>query len=129
MTNRLLLVDDVAFDVDLTCRVLRSCGIEHEIVRAFDGEEALALLQRDPDFDLILLDLKLPKLNGFELMECLLAQAPSLEIPIIVLSGSNLDTDRTRADALGAADYVVKAMYFAEYRRNLQAALARFAAC
>ena len=129
MTNRLLLVDDVAFDVDLTCRVLRSCGIEHHIVRAYDGEEALALLQYDLDFDLILLDLKLPKLDGFEVMECLFAQVPRPEVPVIVLSASTLDTDRSRADALGAADYVVKAMYFAEYRRNLQAALARFAGC
>ncbi|MCD2516098.1 response regulator [Massilia sp. G4R7] len=127
MTKDILLVDDLLLDVMLTRRALDDCTIPHRIVVACDGEEAwqLAGAQR---FDLILLDLKMPRVDGFELLGRLREHA-GRRVPAIVLSGSNLAADRSRADALGAIEYVHKALDYTEFRDGLKAALGRHGFC
>lgn len=66
MVKKALIVDDIPLDVELTRRVLRNCGADHDIVVASDGEEALRELSRAHDFDIVLRDLTLPKVDGFE---------------------------------------------------------------
>lgn len=78
------------------------------IASATDGESALKMAQRlNPN--LILLDLLLPKLNGFEVLKNIKANPALKEIPVIVLSNLGDDSDIERAKTLGAADYFVKA--------------------
>ena len=78
-------------------------------------------------FDLLLLDIKMPRVDGLELLEKL-RERPR-KVPAIVLSGSDLMADRERARALGAIDYVHKAMDYAEFRDSLKAALSRHGFC
>jgi len=94
---------------------------------AGDGEEAGQLAGKRR-FDLLLLDLKMPRVDGFELLERLRERAAS-RLPVIVLSGSSLMADRARADALGAIEYVHKALDFEEFRHELKTALGRRGFC
>lgn len=129
MKKNILLVDDNTADLEFTCHVLKSCEVEHEVTIGRDGEEAVRLLDRDAGIDLVLLDLKLPKVDGFEVLEHAGADRRLAQIPIIVLSTSSLDTDVTRAARLGAAGYIVKSIEFAEFRHALKAELSKHLAC
>ena len=71
---------------------------------AYDGAEAADLLEREPSFDLILLDVMLPEVDGFELMEYI----RPLEIPVIFLTAKGAVADRVKGLRLGAEDYIVK---------------------
>lgn len=126
MTIKVLLVDDLLLDVALTRRAMEDCDIAHRIVVAGDGEEAYRL-QGEMSFDLLLLDIKMPRVDGFELMQRLRERAARL--PVIVLSGSDLQNDRERAASLGAIEYVHKSIDYMEFRRALKAALGRHGFC
>ena len=123
MSKKILIVDDLLFDFVLTRRALQDCAIVDQIAVAEDGVEALKQL-RIANYDLILLDIKMPRVSGFELLEQLRAKG-NLSAPVFVLFGSNLLADRERADALGAAQYVHKFLDYSEFRLNLKQALAR----
>lgn len=129
MKKNILLVDDSPADIEFTTHVLKSCEIEHEVFIGRDGEEALHWLENETDIDLVLLDLKLPKIDGFDVLERAGADRRMSHIPIIVVSTSALDVDVLRAGRLGAAGYIVKSMEFAEYRRALKAELSKHMAC
>lgn len=127
MAINILLVDDLLLDVVLTRRAMEDCDIAHRIVVAGDGEEADRLLG-EMSFDLLLLDIKMPRIDGFELMQRLRKRAATL-LPVIVLSGSNLEIDRARAASLGAIEYVHKSVDYTEFRHMLRAALGRHGFC
>ncbi len=116
-------------DVEWTRRVLRSCGEEHEIVVASDGEEALRELIQCPDFDIVLLDLKLPKVDGFEVLKEISSKPFLSDIPVIVLSDSRNEADRMRTRMLGACEFVEKAMDYTEFDANLRRCLAQHGFC
>ena len=126
MVKKALIVDDVPFDVELTRRVLQSCTSEHEVVVVADGEDALRELNRAHDFDLVLLDLKLPKVDGFEVLKEISSKPFLSDVPVIVLSNSRNEGDRVRTRVLGACEFVEKAVDFAVFREDLTRTLARF---
>ena len=123
MVKKALIVDDFPFDVELTRRVLQSCAADHEVVVVSDGEEALRELGKASDFDVVLLDLKLPKIDGFEVLKEISSKPFLSDIPVIVLSSSRNETDRMRARMLGAGDFVEKAMDFGVFKAELTRAL------
>jgi len=127
MKKNVLLVDDSLADVMLTMRAMDDCDIEHRIETASDGEEAYRLTA-EKQFDLLLLDIKMPRVDGLELLKRLRDRS-ARRVPAIILSGSNMAGDRERADALGAIEYVHKAMDFTEFRNELKAALNRHGFC
>lgn len=129
MVKKALIVDDMPLDVELTRRVLQSCGGEHEIVVASDGEEALRELNQAHDFDVVLLDLKLPKVDGFEVLKEISSKPFLSDIPVIVLSDTRNETDRMRTRMLGACEFVEKAMDYAEFNANLRRTLAQYGFC
>lgn len=129
MVKKALIVDDMPLDVELTRRVLRSCGEQHEIVVASDGEQALRELGRTQDFDVVLLDLKLPKLDGFEVLKEISSKPSMSGIPVIVLSNTRNETERMRSRMLGACEFVEKAMDYAEFDANLRRTLAQYGFC
>jgi CheY-like chemotaxis protein len=126
MVKKALIVDDFPFDVELTRRVLQSCNREHEVVVVSDGEEALRELNKEPSFDLVLLDLKLPKVDGFEVLKEISSKPFLSDIPVIVLSSSRDQADRMRTRVLGAGDFVEKAIDYAVFKADLTRALAQF---
>jgi CheY-like chemotaxis protein len=126
MVKKALIVDDLPFDVELTRRVLRSCCAQHEVVVVSDGEEALRELNREPNFDIVLLDLKLPKVDGFEVLKEISSKPFLSDLPVIVLSSSRNEADRVRTRMLGAGDFVEKAIDYSVFQTDLTRALAQF---
>ncbi|MGA2666799.1 MAG: response regulator [Patescibacteria group bacterium] len=104
-SKTLLLVDD-----DLTLREMYEERLKAEgftIVQASNGEEALAKAKEIKPA-IILLDIMMPKVNGFDVLKSLKANPDLKEIPVIVLSALIQDVDRAEGKRLGAADYIVK---------------------
>lgn len=122
MQKKILLIDDQLLDVVLTRQALNDCSVEHEIIVTADGLEGLIQL-RSRKFDVVILDLKMPKTDGFEVLEQLRQQPGLSNTPVIVLSNSDLHVDRVRAANLGVVEYVHKAMEYPEFKNNLKAAL------
>lgn len=128
MTKKILLVDDLLFDVMLTQRAIKDCGVEHEIVVVADGAEALRLLDSHK-FDLVLLDIKMPRVDGFEVLKHI-QNTPSLsQTPVVIVSSSQLDSDRVRAEVLGASAYVHKALDYSEFQQSLKLTLSLHGYC
>jgi len=121
--KNILLVDDLGIDVMLTRLALQEFAFDHQLVVAGDGAEALDII-RQQRFDLLLLDIKMPQVDGFELLARLRAEALA-DMPVIIVSGSGLAADRARAEALGVDDYVQKAVDYGGFKRDLKAALVR----
>ncbi len=113
-----LLVEDTADDVMLTRRAFRRCGLAEPDV-ASDGVAALAYLRgRAAGADLpalVLLDLKLPRLSGLELLRELRADPALRTVPVVVLTSSRHEGDIAAAYAAGANSYVVKPVEFAAF--------------
>jgi len=127
MKKRMLLVDDSLLDVLLTLRAIEECGLKDECEMAADGAEAYALAVQST-FDLVLLDIKMPCIDGLALLEKLRAHA-GFTTPVIILSSSNMARDHERAIALGAVDYVHKALEFSHFQSSLKQALVRHGFC
>lgn len=106
----LLVVDDSEANRDVLCRRLRRHGYTVTIAR--NGEEALALVEQAP-FDLILLDIMMPGLNGLEVLQRLRQAHPATELPVIMASAKDQSEDIVHALELGASDYVTKPIDFA----------------
>jgi DNA-binding response OmpR family regulator len=124
MTARTILVveDDEAIATGLSLN-LRLAGNEPDVAR--DGEHALSILA-DKAFDLVLLDLNLPRKNGLEVLASL-READNL-VPVIVLSARDGEFDKVAALRLGADDYVTKPFALAELLARIDAVLRRSAA-
>lgn len=103
---RILVVEDETFLVKIYAVKLKKEGYDVSI--AADGEQAVALA-REIKPDLILLDLILPKMNGFEALEAMRASRENKSTPVIVLSNLGQEEDMKRAEAFGVDAYLVKA--------------------
>jgi CheY-like chemotaxis protein len=118
-----LYVEDREEDYDLFELASKKCGTPFSLQRAADGEQAIAYLNgadvycdRDtyPFPDLVLLDLKLPRLDGFEVLQWIRDNAPTRTLPVVVLAGSSFRADIRRALELGANHYAAKPGTLAE---------------
>ncbi|MDP1706626.1 MAG: response regulator [bacterium] len=104
--KKILLVEDEPLLLNLLKQRLERDGFE--IVAAHDGEEALKILETvEPS--LILLDIILPKVSGFEVMEAIQKNPNYKKAPIIVISNLGQDTDMAKGQSLGAVGYFIKA--------------------
>ena len=121
MTDRpILLVEDNPDDEMLTLRALRKNNIVNNVTVARDGAEALEHLFPDDSSDvtppgLILLDLKLPKVDGLEVLRKIRADERTEIIPVVVLTSSKLDEDVIASYRNGANGYVRKPVKFSEF--------------
>ena len=101
---RILIVDDVADNVEILVNTLRG---EHKLSVARDGESALRLVETNPP-DLVLLDIMMPGMDGYEVCRRLRASEANREMPIVFLSALDEVTHKTRGFELGANDYLTK---------------------
>jgi two-component system response regulator len=122
--NIILLVEDNADDVELTLRAFRKSKILNEITVVGDGVEALDYLfatgahaGRDPKSmpEVILLDLKLPKIGGLEVLRRMRADDRTRRIPVVVLTSSNEEKDILTSYDLGANSFVRKPVDFSQF--------------
>ena len=117
MTTALLLVEDDPMDVELIERVFRDLGKHKLLTVVRDGKEALDYLFGEGEFseratknvpDLVLLDLRLPKVDGLKVLAELKKNARTRVIPVVILSSSNQESDVSDSYALGANSYLQK---------------------
>jgi len=112
----ILLVEDNPVDIDLTCRAFARNRLANPISIARDGEEALGLMQRWEEGEvppsLILLDIKLPRVDGLEVLRHLKTHPVFRRIPVVVLTSSSEDRDLLDAYALGVNSFIVKPIDF-----------------
>ena len=132
MTSRqveILLVEDNPDDVELTLHALRKENLANSIHVARDGEEALEFLfcngvHAGRSFEhppkLILLDLKLPKVDGMEVLKRLKADARTRTIPVVILTSSKEDRDLVMGYNLGANSYIQKPVDFDQFRQMVK---------
>ena len=120
----LLLVEDNPDDEALTLRALRKYNLANEVVVARDGQEALDYVFAEGDYSdrdasdlpqVILLDLKLPKVDGLEVLERLRGSSRTRHIPVVVLTSSNEQQDIVKSYDLGANSYVRKPVDFEQF--------------
>ncbi len=127
MTSRtILLVEDNPDDVALTLRALKKNNILNPITVASDGAEALKFLFDGNDAlagepGLILLDLKLPKVDGLEVLRRIRADERTGLIPVVILTSSKLEEDILSGYRSGANGYVRKPVNFAEFAEAVKA--------
>jgi DNA-binding response OmpR family regulator len=120
--NLILLVEDNADDEALAIRALRKNNITNDIVVAHDGIEALDLLfgtrDREPVTPaVILMDLKLPRLDGIETLKRIRACARTHNLPVVMLTTSDEERDVVRSYECGANSYVRKPIDFSDFTK------------
>jgi CheY-like chemotaxis protein len=124
MDRPILLVEDNPMDVDLTRRAFARRKVLHPIDVARDGEEALAFLEKweshAPIPILILLDLKLPRVDGLEVLRRLKTHPLFHVIPVVILSTSTEDRDIQQAYDEGANSYIVKPVDFDQFMQIVE---------
>lgn len=106
MPQKILLVEDDAMLREMYETKLKGEG--YETSTADNGSDGLQLA-KTAQFDLLLLDVMLPQLDGFSILEDLKAKPETAKMPIVMLTNLGTDEDRTKGERLGAVDYLVKA--------------------
>ena len=120
----ILLVEDSQDDADLTLRAIRKNNIRNEVVHVRDGAEAIDFLLCTGDYSsrsprdlpqVVLLDLKLPKMNGLEVLRRIRSEKLLSLIPVVILTSSNEDRDIIESYRLGANSYIRKPVDFSSF--------------
>jgi CheY-like chemotaxis protein len=120
----ILLVEDNPYDAELTYRALQSKGLAHKLLTCADGVEALDFLFGNGMYTgrnlterpkVILLDLKLPRVNGLEVLQRIKADDRTRTIPVVILTSSQEELDIVRSYDLGVNSYTVKPVDFEQF--------------
>lgn len=124
MKATILLVEDSAESVELTRAAFGECKVEIDVAVACNGRQALDYLSGKGAFggrkplrrpDLVLLDLRLPEIDGFEVLSKIRADKAMDRVPVVIMTVSRLRSDIERAYRLGANSYIVKPLDYDEY--------------
>ncbi len=123
LLGRILMVEDDPKDVELTLTALEEYNLSNEVIVTHDGEEALDYLYHRGKFQtrangnpaVLLLDLKLPKVDGLEVLQQLKSDEKLRMIPVVVLTSSREERDMVATYKLGVNAYVVKPVDFHEF--------------
>ena len=120
----ILLVEDNLNDAELTLRALKKNHLANRVIHVVDGEQALDFIFAGGDYEersienkpkVILLDLKLPKIDGIEVLEQIKGNVTTRSIPVVVLTSSHENSDLQRCYELGANSYIVKPVEFENF--------------
>lgn len=128
----IVLVEDNPNDLELALYAFHKCQLAHKIHVARDGNEAINFFfdQTNGDFiarkvapKLVFLDLKLPKVNGLEVLRLIKSHPSTKNIPVVVLTSSQQDRDMARAYSFGANGYMIKPVNFPEFVEDIRVVL------
>jgi putative two-component system response regulator len=111
-----LIVDDAETNIDILLDIL---GEEYDVAVAMDGESALEAVEDDLP-DLILLDIMMPDIDGFQVCERLKGNPETADIPVVFLSALTEDEDRQKGLALGAVDFITKPFDVSEIQAKVK---------
>lgn len=126
---RILLVEDNPADAELCIRSLRKHNLANDLVWVKDGAEALDFLfhtdanaasKIDSNLKLILLDLRLPKVDGLEVLRRIRADERTHKIPVVVLTSSQEDVDITESYAIGVNSFISKPVNFGDFASTVE---------
>jgi CheY-like chemotaxis protein len=128
MLKPILLVEDNPKDLELTLLALEKSNLANEVITVRDGAEALDYLFRRGAYAdrpkgnpaVVLLDLKLPKIDGNQVLETIKAEPELQAVPVVILTTSREETDLARSYKLGVNAYVVKPVAFKEFITAVQ---------
>ena len=122
MVKVIMLVEDNLDDVELTRRAFKKSNVANELVIARNGEEALEFLQGEKRITpaLILLDLKLPKIDGLEVLRRIRADERTKLLPVVILTSSREESDLIRGYTNGANSYIRKPVDFDKFIEAVQ---------
>lgn len=110
MAKKVFLIEDDIFIRDMYAKILTQRGYEVESVT--DGQEALKKLQNRPEYDLILLDIMLPKVNGIDVLKEIKKEGPpAKQIPVYLLTNLGQESIIEEATAIGAEGYFIKSAF------------------
>lgn len=121
MINRILLIEDNQDDIELTLLAFQRSRLSNIVSVARDGEEALRMLHGTEDTPplplpaIVLLDLKLPRVDGFEVLRRIREHPSTRLLPVIVLTSSGQERDLVQTYASGANSYIVKPVDFEQF--------------
>ena len=127
--KNILLVEDSSDDMELIKRKLESFGMDYNLIVERDGEEALNYLyhkekysdrEKFPDPDLILMDIKMPKINGIEVLREIKSDKILSEIPVVMLTASTLYPDIQDSFDGGCDNYVAKSVGFEKFEETIK---------
>ena len=122
---KILLIEDDMIEIMKLNRTISRLKLDHTIVEANNGEEALEVLeQKDNLPDIILLDINMPKINGIEFLKILKKDDILKYIPTIILSTSNNQKDLLECYKTGVAGYVIKPLKYEDYVSKIEKLLA-----
>lgn len=118
----IVLIEDNPDDEALTLRALKKNGIANEVIVLRDGAEALDFFLKPdaPSPHLVLLDLKLPRIDGLEVLRRLRDEARTAMLPIVVLTSSNEERDLVESYRLGANSYIRKPVDFEQFTESVR---------
>ena len=125
----ILIVEDNANDAELTIRALKKHNLANDLYVAEDGQEALDFVFCRGQFEsrlsakplkVIFLDLKLPKINGLEVLREIKSNPQTKKLPVVIITSSKEDPDIEAAYELGANSYVVKPVNFDDFIKAMQ---------
>lgn len=123
-TLKILLIEDDVIEVMKFKRVLSKLGLNHSIVEANNGEEALNILKtKDQMPNIILLDLNMPKIDGIEFLSNIKKNDKLRHIPAVVLTTSNNFKDIKKCYEIGIAGYILKPLKYEEYITKIESLL------
>ncbi|WP_299114545.1 response regulator [uncultured Winogradskyella sp.] len=124
-TLNILLIEDDMIEVMKLNRVMQSLQLNHSVIEANNGEEALKLLEKKDNLpDIILLDLNMPKISGIEFLKILKSDDVLKYIPTIILTTSNNNRDLLECYKIGVAGYVLKPLKYEDYVSKIEKLLA-----
>lgn len=118
----ILLVEDNPTDAELSMRALKRGGLANKLLWVKDGQEALDYLFRHGEFSsrsqanpkIVLLDLKMPKLDGIQVLKAIRADEKTKHLPVVIMTSSQEEQDIAKSYALGVNSYVVKPVAFGD---------------
>lgn len=124
----ILIVEDNPNDAELTIRALKKQNLANNLIHLIDGEQALDFVFGTGDYStrntnnvpkVILLDLKMPKVNGLEVLAKIKSDSRTKMIPVVILTSSAEDPDIKRSYELGANSYIVKPVEFENFAKTV----------
>ena len=123
----IFIVDDSPTDIELTTIALEATGREIVVRFATDGKSALAMLRNGLGVPaLILLDLKMPGMDGIEVLREIRADDRLRDLPVVVVTSSALESDREDAFAAGASGYIQKPLALDQFGKDLESVVQRW---